>query len=110
MIREFLVSSFYPYLVSTLTRFCRAGADLLRTKVFSERYGFAVDFESERCGAIPRDRDMCPGAISACEFVKDKSECALSGGSTFSVRFPRVRFASNGDASPESQTEGASSA
>ena len=87
-----------------------AGADLLRTKVFSERYGFAVDFESERCGAIPRDRDMCPGAISACEFVKDKSECALSGGSTFSVRFPRVRFASNGDASPESQTEGASSA
>ena len=65
-----------------------SGSDLLRTKVFSERYGFHVDFDSTRCKFLPGDTDMCPGRISACEFISDKSECFESGGSTFSVRFP----------------------
>jgi signal transduction histidine kinase len=68
------------------------GADLLRTKVYSERHGFSVDFTSTRCPFIPQDEDRCPGSISACAFVSGKSECLASGGSTFSLRFPLARF------------------
>ena len=64
-----------------------SGSDLLRTKIFSERFGFSVDFESTRCRFIPEDRDMCPGQISSCRFIEKKSECLASGGSTFSLRF-----------------------
>lgn len=64
------------------------GSDLLRTKVFSERYGFSVGFESTKCRFIPDDTDECPGKISECPFIKTRSECLSSGGSTFSVRFP----------------------
>jgi len=65
------------------------GSDLLRTKVFSERYGFSVGFESTRCKFIPDDTDECPGKISECPFIKTRSDCFSSGGSTFSVRFPK---------------------
>jgi len=65
------------------------GADLLRTKVFSERYKFQVGFESRRCRFLPRDEDACPGRISKCSFVKDRGECFSSGGSTFSLAFPQ---------------------
>lgn len=63
------------------------GSDLLRCKVFSERYGFSVDFASARCQFIPTDKDLCPGSISACRFISDKAECFSSGGSVFSIRF-----------------------
>ena len=65
-----------------------SGSDLLRIKSFSERYGFSVDFNSTRCTFIPKDTDICPGMISSCPFIKDKSECFSSGESTFSVTFP----------------------
>jgi len=64
------------------------GSDLLRTKVFSERYGFSVEFESTRGQFIPDDTDECPGKISECPFIETRSECFSSGGTTFSVRFP----------------------
>jgi signal transduction histidine kinase len=70
-----------------------SGSDLLRAKAFSERYGFSVDFNSSRCKFIPGDGDMCPGKISACEFITDKSECFESGGSAFSVKFPSTKSA-----------------
>ena len=70
-----------------------SGSDLLRAKAFSERYGFSVDFNSSRCKFIPGDSDMCPGKISACEFITDKSECFESGGSAFSVKFPSTKSA-----------------
>ncbi len=66
-----------------------AGSDLLRAKVFSERFGFSIGFESTRCPFIPRDTDECPGSISNCPFIQTKSDCISSGGSTFSVNFPR---------------------
>jgi signal transduction histidine kinase len=69
------------------------GSDLLRTKVFSERHGFSVDFTSTRCPFIPQDKDRCPGSISACTFVNQRDDCLSTGGSTFSVRFPLSRFA-----------------
>jgi signal transduction histidine kinase len=64
------------------------GSDLLRIKTFSERLGFSVEFASSRCKFIPSDREMCPGRVSACHFITEKSECFSSGGSVFSVIFP----------------------
>jgi len=65
-----------------------SGSDLLRIKVFAERYGFSVSFDSSRCKFIPTDKDICAGRISACQFSLNASECSLSGGSLFSVKFP----------------------
>jgi signal transduction histidine kinase len=64
-----------------------SGADLLRAKVFSERYGFAIDFESTRCSYIPEDIDECPGRISFCKFIDDKSDCLVSG-TVFTLKIP----------------------
>jgi len=64
------------------------GSDLLRIKIFSERLGFFVEFESSRCKFIPSDREACPGRVSACHFITEKSQCLSSGGSVFSIRFP----------------------
>jgi len=64
-----------------------SGADLLRAKVFSERYGFAIHFESTRCSYIPEDINQCPGRISVCQFIDDRSGCFASG-TLFSLRIP----------------------
>jgi signal transduction histidine kinase len=64
-----------------------SGADLLRAKVFSERYGFTIDFESTRCAFIPKDTDECPGRISLCKFIADESGCHASG-TVFTVSIP----------------------
>ncbi len=66
------------------------GADLLRMKIFSERYNFKIDMESSRCRHIPRDKDICPGRISKCDFCKRKGDCHNSGGTTFSLFFPAL--------------------
>ncbi|MBW2005150.1 MAG: GAF domain-containing protein, partial [Deltaproteobacteria bacterium] len=42
------------------------GADLLRMKIFSERYNFKIDMASSRCRFIPKESDICPGRISIC--------------------------------------------
>ncbi|MGD8986270.1 MAG: PAS domain S-box protein [Desulfobacteraceae bacterium] len=64
------------------------GADLLRMKIFSERYNFKIDMESSRCPCLPNAEDVCPGRISQCEYCKGKPECHRSGGTTFTVFFP----------------------
>jgi PAS domain S-box-containing protein len=64
------------------------GADLLRMKIFSERYNFKIDMTSSRCGFIPEIRDICPGRIGECAFCKSKEDCYSSGGTTFSLYFP----------------------
>ena len=69
-----------------------AGADLLRMKVFSERLGFYVDFETTRCPYIPADTDVCPGKISRCPFATERGICLRTGGSTFCVDFPMSKF------------------
>ncbi len=70
-----------------------AGADLLRMKALSERFGFSVNFQTKRCPYIPKDRDLCPGRISQCPFVSHREGCLTTGGSVFSVTFPRKDFA-----------------
>jgi PAS domain S-box-containing protein len=64
------------------------GADLLRMKIFSERYNFKIEMNSSRCGFIPTESDICPGRIGECTFCKSKEDCYRSGGTTFTLSFP----------------------
>ena len=63
------------------------GLDLLRMKVYGQRFGFDLSMTSKRCVHIPTDRDQCPGDISPCPHVRNAKECAASGGTTFTVAF-----------------------
>ncbi len=64
------------------------GADLLRMKIFSERYNFKIKMVSARCGFIPKDTDICPGRISECSFCNRQNDCLKSGDTTFTITFP----------------------
>ncbi len=64
------------------------GLDLLRMKVYAERFGFDLSVTSDRCRFLPTDQDECPGDIARCPHVKTEEECARSGGTAFSVSFP----------------------
>lgn len=64
------------------------GADLLRMKIFSERYQFRMEMSSSRCIHIPKDSDQCPGKISQCPFCTSAGDCHQTGGTTFTLYFP----------------------
>ena len=64
------------------------GADLLRMKIFAERFGFTLDFSSKRCRHLPSSADVCPGAVHKCEGCRTPEDCSDSGGSTFKAIFP----------------------
>jgi signal transduction histidine kinase len=64
------------------------GTDLLRLKIFSERYNFKIDMDSSRCGYIPQESDFCPGKIGACTYCTQQQDCYRSGATTFSIYFP----------------------
>jgi PAS domain S-box-containing protein len=63
------------------------GLDLLRMKVYGQRFGFDLSMTSKRCVYIPTDQDQCPGDISQCSHVGSAEECAASGGTTVTVAF-----------------------
>jgi PAS domain S-box-containing protein len=63
------------------------GLDLLKLKVYAKRFGFQLAMNSTRCPHIPTDRDVCPGNVTECPHISTGEECAVSGGSTFSVAF-----------------------
>ena len=67
------------------------GADLLRMKIFSERYNFKIELKSSRCPFLLKDSDTCPGSISKCLHCKDGSGCHQSVATIFSVYFPPAR-------------------
>ncbi len=64
------------------------GFDLLRMKIFSERYHFTIEAESRRCRFIPEETDVCPGDVTRCRFCKSERDCLESGGTTLSLQFP----------------------
>ncbi|MEN8210390.1 MAG: PAS domain S-box protein [Thermodesulfobacteriota bacterium] len=65
------------------------GADLLRTKIFSDRLGFTLKMESQRCGFLLDHTDIaCPGDIKKCKFCQNQQDCLSSGGSIFTIFFP----------------------
>jgi len=63
------------------------GTDLLRMKIFARRFGFTIDYDSNRCPHLPLDTDTCPGRISACGSVNATEDCLASGGTVFTLRF-----------------------
>jgi signal transduction histidine kinase len=66
------------------------GADLLRMKIFSERYNFKIDMDSSRCPYLCDGGDRCPGRINDCADCKERQDCYDSGGTTFTVSFPQA--------------------
>jgi signal transduction histidine kinase len=64
------------------------GADLLKIKIFAERFGFSVGFKSQRCTCIPTPRDICPGDIDKCESCASVEDCYRNGGSEFVIDIP----------------------
>jgi len=73
-----------PYQFNTGGR----GFDLLRMKIFSERFGFTIEMASERCRYLPDDSDLCPGDIDFCRHCRTVADCENSGGAAFTIRFP----------------------
>ena len=69
------------------------GFDLLRMRIFSERYGFELSFDSTRCHFIPRSEDTCPGDIALCCHCRKKADCLQSGGTKVTLVFPSAKGA-----------------
>jgi signal transduction histidine kinase len=69
--------------------FCAGGKglDLFLMKLYGQRFGFGLSVESRRCIYMPKDRDICPGKISACPYCSGPRDCEASGGTTFSLSF-----------------------
>jgi len=63
------------------------GFDLLRMKIFSEKYGFNIKMTSSRCCFIPEDENICPGNIINCSHCKSDEDCFNSGGTTVVLQF-----------------------
>ncbi len=63
------------------------GADLLRMKVFSERYNFKIRLKSTRCPFISQGGPACPGIISQCPHCSGGGGCHRSVATVFSVYF-----------------------
>jgi len=77
------------------------GTDLLKIRIFSERFGFNVRFQSCRCPCIPTGRDLCPGDITKCRCCEKIEDCFEKGGTEFIVEIPpRLIEASEGGQRP----------
>ncbi|MBD3309010.1 histidine kinase, partial [candidate division KSB3 bacterium] len=66
------------------------GFDLLRMKIFSERYHFKLRMSSRRCGYLSHDKDLCPGKTGQCAYCQTDQDCIHSGGTTMLVQFASV--------------------
>lgn len=64
------------------------GFDLLRMKIFSERYHFKLTMLSERCRHLADGSHRCPGSAEGCGFCQSAADCRESGGTTVRVVFP----------------------
>ncbi len=70
------------------------GFDLLRIKIFSERYNFRIKMTSKPCHLIDAEGFECPGNVVDCVPDADKKDCHNTGGTTVTVEFyPADRFA-----------------
>ncbi len=63
------------------------GFDLMRIKIFSERFNFKFSIKSERCHVIPKESDICPGDVSLCKSCNSPKDCHSSGGTTIHLVF-----------------------
>jgi PAS domain S-box-containing protein len=72
------------------------GADLLRMKVFGERYGFQLNMTSTRCRFLTQPGAVCPGSIDRCENCQSEQDCFKSGVTTSTVFFQKGNDISSG--------------
>jgi hypothetical protein len=63
------------------------GFDLLRMRIFSERYDFKLSMKSKRCRLLETDADICPGNMEECKESGQPGRCLDSGGTTLTVQF-----------------------
>ena len=63
------------------------GFDLLRMRIFSERYDFKLKMKSRRCELLPDGPEACTGDIEGCDRSRQADECQASGGTTVTVQF-----------------------
>jgi len=69
------------------------GFDLLRIRIFSERYKFKIKMSSRPCRLIDAEGHECPGNVADCVPDADAQDCRNSGGTTVTVKFyPAERF------------------
>ena len=69
------------------------GFDLLRIKIFSERYNFRIKMTSGPCRLIDSEGFECPGNVADCVPDDDRKDCRNTGGTTVTVQFyPADRF------------------
>ncbi|MEJ2222625.1 MAG: PAS domain S-box protein, partial [Desulfobacterales bacterium] len=69
------------------------GFDLLRMKIFSERYNFRIKMTSGPCRLIDSEGFECPGNVADCVPDDDRKDCRNTGGTTVTVQFyPADRF------------------
>ena len=66
------------------------GFDLLRMRIFSERYDFKLKMKSKRCRLLPDDAEACAGYIENCIHSGQAEDCLASGGTTVTVQFKQV--------------------
>jgi signal transduction histidine kinase len=64
------------------------GFDLLRMKIFSERYNFKLQMASKPCRFDKQNEYPCPGNMEDCEYATALEDCDRSGGTTVTVQFP----------------------
>jgi PAS domain S-box-containing protein len=63
------------------------GFDLLRMKIFSERYHFKLRMRSKRCRYLTQDVESGTGRIEDCSHCGHIKNCRDSGGTTATVQF-----------------------
>ena len=69
------------------------GFDLLRMKIFAERYNFKIKMASKPCNLIDRNGRACPGNVADCTPQPGAEGCQNKGGTTVTVQFyPAERF------------------
>jgi signal transduction histidine kinase len=63
------------------------GFDLIRIKIFSERYHFKLKMTSKRCPYMQAATASCPGNVEACPHCSNTAGCVGAGGTTMTVQF-----------------------
>jgi signal transduction histidine kinase len=63
------------------------GFDLIRIKIFSERYHFKLKMTSKRCQYLERFRGSCPGNVEDCIHCSRAEGCVDTSGTTMTVQF-----------------------
>ncbi len=66
------------------------GFDLLRMRIFSERYDFKLKMKSQRCRLLPDGTEACAGYIENCVHSGQAEDCLDSGGTTVTVQFKHL--------------------